>query len=89
MSLAELQQIVVGALTGLGASTVFVLVLVPTRNVVLAVSSGSGALAVAVAATLAVGVAGSALWKVVHTTKGYAWWMIAGVLIGGLAAALR
>jgi hypothetical protein len=70
-------------------TTVFVLVLVPTRNVVLAVSSGSGALAVAVAATLAVGVAGSALWKVVHTTKGYAWWMIAGVLIGGVAAALR
>jgi len=70
-------------------TTALVLVLVPIRNVLLAVSSGSGALAVAVAATLAVGVAGSAYWKVVHMTKGYSWWMIAGVLVGGAVAALR
>ena len=67
----------------------FVLVLVPARDAVLAASGAPGALAVAVAGTLAVGVAGGAYWKVVHTTRGYAWWLLAGVLAGGAVMGLR
>lgn len=70
-------------------TTVFVLVLVPARDVVLAASGAPGALAVAVAGTLGVGVAGSAYWKVVHSTKGYAWRLLAGVLVGLAVVALR
>ena len=73
-----------------GALTVaFLLVLVPARDAVLSASGASGALAVAVAGTLAVGVAGGAYWKVVHTTKGYAWWLLGGVLAGGAVMGLR
>lgn len=73
-----------------GAVTVaLVLVLVPVRDAVLPASGASGALAVAVSGTLAVGVAGGAYWKVVHTTKGYAWWLLAGVLAGGAVMGLR
>ena len=67
----------------------FVLVLVPARDAVLSASGAPGALAVAVAGTLAVGVAGGAYWKVVHTTRGYAWWLLAGVLAGGAVMGLR
>ena len=67
----------------------FLLVLVPARDAVLSASGASGALAVAVAGTLAVGVAGGAYWKVVHTTKGYAWWLLGGVLAGGAVMGLR
>ena len=70
-------------------TTVFVLVLVPVRDMVLAESGAPGVLAVAVAGTLGVGVAGSAYWKVVHTTKGYAWWLLAGGCAGLAAVALR
>lgn len=70
-------------------TTAFVLVLVPARNLVLSASGASGALSIAVAGTIAVGVAGGAYWKVTHTTKAYAWWMLAGVLVGGVAAFLR
>lgn len=73
-----------GALT-----VVLVLVLVPLRDAVLDASRASGALAVAVVGTLAVGVAGGAYWKVVHTTTGYAWWLLAGVLTGGAVMVLR
>ncbi len=66
-----------------------VLVLVPTRDAVLAASGTSGVLAVAVAGTLAIGVAGGAYWKVVHTTKGYGWWLLAGVAVGGTVLVLR
>jgi PTS system mannose-specific IIC component len=66
----------------------FILVLVPARDAVLSASRAPGALAVAVAGTLGVGVAGSAYWKVVHSTRGYAWWLLAGVL-AGLAVVVR
>ena len=73
-----------------GAVTVLlVLVLVPARDAVLSASRASGALAVAVTGTLAVGVAGGAYWKVVHTTKGYGWWLLAGVVAGGAVMVLR
>ena len=70
-------------------TAVFLLVLLPVRDAVGAASGASGALAVAVAGTLAVGVGGGAFWKVVHTTRGYAWWMAAGVIIGLAAVTLR
>lgn len=73
-----------GALTA-----AFVLVLVPARDAVLTASGAPGALAVAVAGTLGVGVAGSAYWKVVHTTAGYSWWLLAGVVTGLTVVALR
>jgi PTS system mannose-specific IIC component len=73
-----------------GAITVvFVLVLVPARDVIRSASGTSGALAVAVTATLAVGVAGSAYWKVVHTAKGYVYWVVAGVVAGAAVVVLR
>jgi mannose/fructose/N-acetylgalactosamine-specific phosphotransferase system component IIC len=68
----------------------FLLVLVPARNAVLAATRvGPGTLAVAVAGTIAVGVAGGAIWKVVHGTKGYAWWLLAGMLAGGAIVVLK
>ena len=70
-------------------TAVFLLVLLPVRDAVLAASGVSGALSVAVAGMLAVGVGGGAFWKVVHTTRGYAWWMAAGVIIGLAAVTLK
>lgn len=70
-------------------TTVFVLVLVPARDAVLSTTGVPGVLAVAVTGTLGVGVAGSAYWKVVHSTKGYAWWLLAGAFAGLAVAAVR
>lgn len=81
--------LVVDFLRAGGVTVAFVLVLIPARNAVLAASGASGALSIAVVGTLAIGVAGSAYWKVTHTTKGYGWWMLAGVLTGSAAALLR
>jgi len=66
-----------GAVTAL-----LVVVLVPVRNMVLAQSTASGVSAVLFAAVVAVGVGGGAFWKVVHNTRGYGWWMLAGLLAG-------
>ncbi len=70
-------------------TTIFVLLLVPVRNAVLSATSVSGAQAVAVAETLAVGVAGGAIWKAVHVAKGYAWWLLAGVVAGAIVVVAR
>jgi hypothetical protein len=37
---------------------------------------------------LAVGVGGGAIWKVVHSAKGYGWYLAAGVAVGASAAVL-
>ncbi|MHB1310825.1 MAG: PTS sugar transporter subunit IIC [Gemmatimonadaceae bacterium] len=66
-----------GAVTAL-----LVVLLVPVRNMVLAQSGASGASAVLFATVVAVGVGGGAFWKVVHNTRGYGWWMLAGLLAG-------
>jgi PTS system mannose-specific IIC component len=67
-----------GAVTALG-----ILVVMPARTIVLAaMPHGAGGEGLAVAGVIAVGVAGGAVWKVVHTTKGYAWWLFAGTAIG-------
>ena len=66
-----------GAVTAL-----LVVVLVPVRNMVLAQSSASGASAVLFATVVAVGVGGGAFWKVVHNTRGYGWWLLAGLVVG-------
>jgi mannose/fructose/N-acetylgalactosamine-specific phosphotransferase system component IIC len=74
-----------GAVTAL-----YVVLLVPARHAVgAALHPGTDALAMAVTGTVAVGVAGGAAWKVVHTAKGYQWWLLAGVLIGTVAAVLK
>ncbi len=72
-----------------GAVTaVWTLVAVQARIIVMGVtpSVGTGTLALSVASAVAVGVAGGAVWKVVHTTKGYQWWLLAGLLVGGAVA---
>ena len=55
-------------------------------TVMTAMPEGPGTLGMAVTGAVAVGVAGGAIWKVVHTTKGYAWWLLAGALVGGAVA---
>jgi len=68
----------------------FVLVLEPARTVLAgALHAGADAIAVVVVSTIAVGVAGAAVWKVVHTAKGYQWWLLAGGLAGSAMAVLR
>jgi hypothetical protein len=37
---------------------------------------------------LAVGVGGGAVWKVVHSSKGYEWYLAAGLAVGSAAAVL-
>ncbi len=61
---------------------VFVVALVPVRDVLELHASVAGASPIAVLAVVAIGVAGAAFWKVVHTTVGYAWWLLAGLLGG-------
>jgi PTS system mannose-specific IIC component len=73
-----------------GAVTaVFIAALVPLRDIVHdARHTVSGASSAAVAGVLAVGVAGAAVWKVVHSTKGYAWYLVGGLLVGVTVAAV-
>jgi PTS system mannose-specific IIC component len=66
-------------------TVVFVLLLVPMRDAVLRATFASARNAMFVASVVALGVAGGAFWKVVHTTKGYAWWLLAGVVVGLVA----
>ncbi len=71
-------------------TAVFVLTLFPLRNVVQdALYVVSGSLSVTVAAVLAVGVAGAAVWKVVHTTRSYARYLLAGLLVGLALAVMQ
>jgi mannose/fructose/N-acetylgalactosamine-specific phosphotransferase system component IIC len=74
-----------GAVTALSVS-----VLLPLRAVVQdALHTVSGASSAAFAGVLAVGVAGAAVWKVVHTTRGYRWYFLAGLLAGVAVAVGR
>lgn len=76
-------------LRGGAVTAAFVLVLVPARDVVASLSGSPGALAVAIAGTVAVGVAGGAVWKVVHTARGYGWWLLAGAFAGVVGMGLQ
>ncbi|MBA4072633.1 MAG: hypothetical protein C0497_12475 [Gemmatimonas sp.] len=73
-----------------GAVTaIFVLALVPAREALLGgLNAVSGPLSLAVAGVLAVGVGGSAVWKVVRSVKGYRWYLAAGLAAGSAAAVL-
>lgn len=74
-----------------GAVTaIFVLALFPLRNAIQdALHTVSGSASLTITAILAVGVAGSAVWKVVHRAKGHAWYLLAGLAVGLVAVALR
>jgi PTS system mannose-specific IIC component len=67
-----------------GAVTaVFVMTLVPLRVVLQdRLHTVDGVTSAAVVGVIAVGVAGSAVWKVVHTAKGFAWYVLAGLTVG-------
>lgn len=66
-----------------------VVALLALRDIVLeGVRTVSGSWSVMLAAGLAVGVGGGAIWKVVHTTKDYARYLFIGVVIGVLLAVL-
>lgn len=71
-----------------GAVTaVFTLGLLAARGMIAPLlQPSSGAFAVAVTGTIAVGVGAGAVWKIVHTTKGYQWWLLGGLLAGGSLA---
>lgn len=74
-----------GAVTAL-----FLLALLPLRNALQdGLNAVSGATSLALVGVLAVGVGGGAVWKVVHSTKGYEWYLAVGVLVGSAAAVLR
>ncbi len=71
-----------GAVTAL-----YVMVLFPLRNALAGMLHPEmDPIAVAIVGSIGVGVAGGAVWKVVHNTKGYQWWLLAGLLIGGTVA---
>jgi len=74
-----------GAVTAL-----FAILLLPARDVLLQpMGALNGPVSLGVTSAIAVGVGGGAVWKVVHTTKGYAWYLLAGVVVGcGLAVIL-
>ncbi len=73
-----------------GAVTaVFVLALWPARDALQGgLNAVSGAMSLGVVGVLAVGVAGAAVWKVVHSAKGYVWYLAAGLAAGSVAAVL-
>ena len=65
----------------------YALVALPARDATLdALRALSAPVSLAVTGAIAVGVGGGAVWKVVHTTKGYAWYLLAGLLVGAAAA---
>jgi PTS system mannose-specific IIC component len=74
-----------------GAVTaVFVVALLALRDAIgPAVPSVSGASAALLVGVLATGVAGGAVWKVVHTTKGYGWYFVAGLAAGAVVVMMR
>jgi hypothetical protein len=74
-----------------GAVTAFFLVaLIPLRDVLQdGLNSVGGAASLTLVGVLAVGVGGGAVWKVVHSAKGYAWYLAAGVAVGSAVAVLR
>lgn len=99
-AIAHGDAIAVGEVHGIGLlvdfaraaalTAAFVLMLLPARRAVLfALHTDVDRLSVAAAGTVAVGVAGGAVWKVVHTTKGYQWWLLGGLGVGAALAAFR
>lgn len=73
-----------GAVTAL-----FLVTLVPLRDAMLDGLRAVGAAAsLTVVGVLAVGVGGGAVWKVVHSAKGYEWYLAAGVAVGTAVAVL-
>ncbi len=73
-----------------GAVTaVFVVALMPLRDAVRhGLDSVGGTASLTLVGVLAVGVGGGAIWKVVHSAKGYEWYLTAGVALGSAAAVL-
>ncbi len=73
-----------GAVTAL-----FLLALMPLGDALLfGVNAVRGAVSLTLVGVLAVGVGGAAVWKVVHSAKGYQWYLAAGVAVGVTAAVL-
>jgi len=71
-----------GAVTAL-----FLLALIPLGDALLfGVNAVDSAVSLTLVGVLAVGVGGAAVWKVVHSAKGYAWYLAAGVAVGSAAA---
>ncbi|MHB0963068.1 MAG: PTS sugar transporter subunit IIC [Gemmatimonadaceae bacterium] len=67
-----------GAVTAL-----FLLALIPLGDALLfGVNAVGSAASLTLVGVLAVGVGGAAVWKVVHSAKGYAWYLAAGVAVG-------
>ncbi|MFA6166199.1 MAG: PTS sugar transporter subunit IIC [Gemmatimonadaceae bacterium] len=71
-----------GAVTAL-----FLLALIPLGDALLfGVNAVDSAVSLTLVGVLAVGVGGAAVWKGVHSAKGYAWYLAAGVAVGSAAA---
>jgi PTS system mannose-specific IIC component len=71
-------------------TALFLVALLPARGALLGgLNAVSGDLSLAVAGVLAVGVGGGAVWKVVHSAKGYAWYLVAGLAVGFVVAVIR
>ncbi len=67
-----------GAVTAL-----FLLALIPLGDALLfGVNAVGSAASLTLVGVLAVSVGGAAVWKVVHSAKGYAWYLAAGVAVG-------
>ncbi len=74
-----------GAVTAL-----FVMVMLPLRAALVdALHTVSGETSLAVVAVLATGVAGGAVWKVVHTARDYVRYLLVGLLAGAAVVVLR
>lgn len=70
-------------------TALFLLTLIPVRDALRnGLTAIGGAASLAVVGVLAVGVGGGAVWKVVHSAKGYGWYLAAGVALGSVAAVL-
>lgn len=82
--------IVIDFVRAAAVTALFVVALLALRDIVLeGVRTVSASWSGMIAAGLAVGVGGGAIWKVVHTTKDYARYLFVGVVIGVLLAVLR
>lgn len=73
-----------GAVTAL-----FLVALMPLRDAMRdGLNAVSGTASLTLVGVLAVGVGAGAIWKVVHSAKGYEWYLAAGVAVGSAAAVL-
>ena len=70
-------------------TAIFLLALLPLRDALQdGLNAIGGAASLTFVGVLAVGVGGGAVWKVVHSAKGYEWYLAAGVAVGSAAAVL-